>query len=52
MFSLYKLKCYDEDNEKLCGCCCSEELTVPCLGQLYCDDVPVSTSRVALFVVT
>ena len=37
-------------SEQLCGCYSSEELTVPCLGQLYVDDPPVLASRVALFV--
>ena len=50
MFSLYKLNILKVCDEQLFGCCSSEELTVPCLGQLYCDDVPVFTSRVALFV--
>ena len=52
MFSLYKLYMLKVCNEQLFGCCSSGKLTVPCLGQLclYCDDVPVFTSRVALFV--
>ena len=50
MFSLYKLNMLKVCNGQLFGCCNIVELTVPYLGQLYCDVVRVFTSRIALFV--